>query len=109
MEQKSSILQPGKNDKISTKRRTALSPGETTNNIEQMLARLKERNITAILLGYPGEGGREIAEKHSAIWYGQPNKDISPDMIQGDVEHFTKEGYAVLAKNVSLLVKDILK
>ena len=103
------ILQPGTNDKVSTKKRTSLSPAETRNNVEQILARLKERNISVILLGYPGgEPGREIAQKHSAIWYGQPTKDISPDMIQADGQHFTKEGYAVLAKNLSLLIKDTL-
>jgi acyl-CoA thioesterase-1 len=103
------ILQPGTNDRISTKKRTALTPAETRNNVEQMLARFKEKNISAILLGYPGgEPGREIAEKYSAIWYGQPTKDISPDMIQADGQHFTKEGYAVLAKNLSLLIKDIV-
>lgn len=102
------ILQPGTNDKVSTRKRTSLSPAETRNNVEQILARLKERNISAILLGYPGDGGREIAQKYSAIWYGQPTKDISPDMIQTDRQHFTKEGYAVLAKNMSLLIKDIV-
>ena len=102
------ILQPGTNDKVSNRNRTSLSSAETRNNVEQMLARLKERNISAILLGYPGEGGREIAQKYSAIWYGQPNKNISPDMIQTDGVHFTKEGYAILAKNMSLLIKDIV-
>jgi lysophospholipase L1-like esterase len=29
-------------------------------------------------------------------------------MIQADGQHFTKEGYAVLAKNMSLLIKDIV-
>jgi len=29
-------------------------------------------------------------------------------MIQADGQHLTKEGYAVLAKNLALLIKDIL-
>lgn len=103
------ILQPGTNDRVSTKKRTSLNPAETRNNVEQLLARLKERNISAILLGYPGDGGPEIAQKHSAIWYGQTTKDVSHDMIQADRQHFTKEGYAVLAKNMSLLIKDLVE
>ena len=102
------LVQPGTNDKNSTKKRAALSPDETRDNVEQMLARLKERNIRTILLGYPGKEGQEIAQKHSAIWYGQPTKDLSPDMIQADGQHFTEEGYAVLAKSLSLLIKDAL-
>ena len=102
------ILQPGTNDKVRTNKRGSLNPDETRNNVEQMLARLKEKNISAILLGYPGDGGREVTQKYSALWYGQPNKNISPDMIQTDGQHFTKEGYAVLAKNMSLLIKDIV-
>ena len=101
------ILQPGGHDKVATKKRAPLSPAETRNNLEQILARLKERNINVIFLGSPGGEGREFAQKHSAIWYGQPNKNISPDMYQTDGVHFTKEGYAVLAKNLSLLIKDI--
>jgi acyl-CoA thioesterase I len=102
------ILQPGTNDRVRTNKRSALNPDETRNNVDQMLAKLRERNIGVVLLGYPGEGGREISEKYSAIWYGQPTKDISPEMIQGDGQHFTKEGYAVLAKNMSLLIKATL-
>jgi len=102
------ILQPGTNDKVRTNKRGSLNPDETRNNLEQMLARLKEKNISAVLLGYPADGGREIAQQFSAVWYGQPNKDLSPDMIQADGQHFTKEGYAVLAKNMSLLIKDIV-
>ena len=102
------ILQPGTNDKVRTNKRGSLNPDETRNNLEQMLARLKEKNISAILLGYPGDGRREVTQKYSALWYGQPNKNISPDMIQADGQHFTKEGYAVLAKNMSLLIKDIV-
>lgn len=95
------ILQPGSNDK----NRNSLSPAQTMENVEQMLLKLKERGIKAILLGYPGGGGGPIAKKYSAIWYGQAEKDISVDMIQFDGQHFTKEGYAVLAKNLSILIK----
>jgi acyl-CoA thioesterase-1 len=103
------IIQPGTNDKSSNKKRASVPPAETKNNVEEMLERLKERKISAVLLGFPGEGGNEIAQNHSAIWYGQPNKDISPDMIQGDGQHLTKEGYAILAKNLSaLLIKSNL-
>jgi len=102
------ILQPGTNDKSSTKKRTALTSAETRSNVEQMLAKFRERNISAILLGFPGEGGREIAEANGAVWYGPPNKNVSSDMIQADGQHFTKEGYAVLAKNMSLLIKQML-
>jgi acyl-CoA thioesterase-1 len=102
------IVQPGTNDKTSSKQRASVSPAETRKNVEQMLARAKERNVKAILLGYPGDSGREIAQQHSAVWYGQPNKDISADMKQADGQHFTKEGNAVLAKNLSLLIKDML-
>jgi acyl-CoA thioesterase-1 len=52
------ILQPGTNDKMHTNRRSALSPEETKNNVKEILARLRERNITAVLLGYPEVGGR---------------------------------------------------
>jgi acyl-CoA thioesterase-1 len=83
------ILQPGTNDRVRPKRRSSLNPDETRNNVEQMMARLKERNISAVLLGYPGgNAGREIAQQYSAIWYGQPNKDIPSDMIQADGQHF---------------------
>jgi lysophospholipase L1-like esterase len=108
MEQKLSFCSQEQTIKVRTNKRSSLNPDETRNNVEQMLARLKEKNISAILLGYPGDGGREVAQKYSAVWYGQPNKDLSPDMIQADGQHFTKEGYAVLAKNMSLLIKDIV-
>jgi acyl-CoA thioesterase-1 len=99
------ILQPGTNDRVSTKKRGSLSPEQTLENVEQMLSKLKERDIKTILLGYPGGGGGPIAKKYSAIWYGQANKDISAEMIQFDGQHFTKEGYAVLAKELSILIK----
>ena len=72
------ILQPGTNDKVRTNKRGSLNPDETRNNVEQMLARLKEKNISAILLGYPGDGGREVTQKYSALWYGQPKKKYLP-------------------------------
>ena len=102
------ILQPGTNDQVSTRRRGSLTPAETQNNVEQILARLRERNITTILLGYPEAGGQEIAQKYSAIWYGQPKENLPSNLIQADGQHLTKEGYAVLAKNLSLLIKDLL-
>lgn len=102
------ILQPGTNDKKRTKTRTSLSPSETKENVEQILAKLKERNISAVLLGYPGEGGRKLAQAHAAVWYGQGHKDVSPDMIQADGLHLTKEGNAVLAKNMSVIIKKII-
>jgi acyl-CoA thioesterase-1 len=102
------ILQPGTNDKKRVKSRTSLTPAETKENVEQMLAKLKERNISAVLLGYPGEGGPEIAQAHSAVWYGQGHKGVSPSMIQADGVHLTKEGNAVLAKNMSGIIKKII-
>ena len=102
------ILQPGTNDKQRTKNHTSLTPAETKENVEQMLAKLKERNISAVLLGYPGKGGREIARAHSAIWYGPGHKGTSPSMIQADGVHLTKEGNAVLAKNMSVIIKKII-
>jgi acyl-CoA thioesterase-1 len=102
------IVQPGTNDRHRSRRHPAISPAETRSNVEQILAGLKARNITAILLGYPEEGGREVAETYSAIWYGQPTKDLSSDMMQEDGQHLTREGYAALAKNISVLIKDTL-
>ncbi len=102
------ILQPGTNDRTSTKKHGSLSPEQTLENVEQMLSKLKERGVKTILLGYPGGGGGPIAKKYSAIWYGQANKDIPPEMIQFDRQHFTKEGYAILAKNLSILIKSII-
>lgn len=102
------VVQPGTNDRHSAGTHSGISPDETRSNIERILARLKARSITAILLGCPGGEGREVAERYSAIWYGQPTKDISSDMMQQDGQHLTKEGYAVLAKNISLLIKDTL-
>ena len=102
------ILQPGTNDSVRTNKRSALSPEETRKNVEQMLTSLKERSITVILLGYPGKDGRDIAQQYSASWYGAPNRGIAPDMIQSDKMHFTKEGNAVLAKNMSVIIKKII-
>jgi acyl-CoA thioesterase-1 len=101
------ILQPGTNDRVRTNKRNALSPDETRKNVEQMLTTLKERNIAVILLGYPGKIGRDIAQQYSANWY-PPSRGIAPDMIQADGIHFTKEGNAVLAKNMSVIVKKII-
>jgi acyl-CoA thioesterase I len=72
------ILQPGTNDKQRTKNHTSLTPAETKENVEQMLAKLKERNISAVLLGYPGKGGRKIAHQYSAVWYGPAHKVYLP-------------------------------
>src|SRR6266513_5763307 len=102
------ILQPGTNDKVLMNKRSSLNPDETRTNVEQMLARLKEKNISAILLGYPGDGGREVAQKYSALWYGKLYQNIYPLLNHADGKHFTKEGYAVLTKNMSLLIKDIV-
>lgn len=102
------ILQPGTNDKQRTKNHPSLTPAETKENVEQMLAKLKERNISAVLLGYPGKEGREIAHAHSAVWYGQVRKGTSPSMFQADGQHLTKEGNAVLAKNMSVIIKKII-
>jgi acyl-CoA thioesterase-1 len=98
------ILQPGTNDRVRTNRRNALNPEETRKNVEQMLTTLKERNITVILVGYPGKDGRDIAHGQSAMWY-PPSRGITPEMIQADGVHFTKEGNTVLAKNLSVMIK----
>jgi lysophospholipase L1-like esterase len=37
------ILQPGTNDNVRTNKRGSLNPDETRNNVEQMLARFKEK------------------------------------------------------------------
>ena len=108
------IVQPGANDNIRTKTRNSLTRDETKNNVEQMLAILKEKNIATVLLGYPSQGGsgalegREIAQKYSAIWYGQGGKDVPADMFQADKIHLTKDGNAILAKNMSVIIKKIL-
>jgi len=101
------ILQPGTNDRVRTNRRSALNPEETRKNVEQMLITLKERNIAVVLVGYPGKDGRDIAQQHSAMWY-PPSRGIAPEMIQADGVHFTKEGNAVLAKNMSVMIKKII-
>jgi acyl-CoA thioesterase-1 len=103
------ILQPGTNDTISNARRASISPDETRENVEKMLAILKNRNVRTILLGYPypGTDGPQLCEKYSAVWYGSPRQGISEDMVS-DGQHFTKEGYAVLAQKLSLLVRELI-
>ena len=97
------ILQPGTNDRNARGRRGTLSEDETRANIESMLEKLRARNIKAILLGYPGGGGGPVAKKHGAHWYGQIR--LPQQYRQGDGQHYTPEGYAILAQELAPVVK----
>jgi acyl-CoA thioesterase-1 len=97
------ILQPGTNDRNAHSRRGAISEEGTRKNIEEMLGSLRARNIKVILLGYPGGGGGPIAKKHSATWFGQVR--VPEEFRQSDGQHYTKEGYAVLALELAPVVK----
>jgi acyl-CoA thioesterase-1 len=97
------ILQPGTNDRNARGRRGTLSEDETRENIDAMLAKLRVRNIKVILLGYPGGGGGPVAKKHSATWFGQIR--IPGQYRQPDGQHYSREGYAVLAAELAPLVK----
>ena len=70
--------------------------------------RLANRLKYIILMGYPGKGGRKVAQAHSAVLYGRGHKGIPPSMIQADGVHLTKEGNAVVAKNMSVIIKKII-
>jgi acyl-CoA thioesterase-1 len=97
------ILQPGTNDRNARGRRGTLGEDETRENVEAMLARLRARNIKVILLGYPGGGGGPVAKKHAATWFGQIR--IPEQYRQPDGQHYSKEGYAVLAAELAPVVK----
>lgn len=97
------ILQPGTNDRNARGKRGTLSEEETRENIEAILGKLRARNIKAILLGYPGGGGGPVAKKHAAAWFGQIR--IPEEHRQADGQHYTKEGYALLAAQMAPVVK----
>lgn len=102
------ILQPGTNDRAAKSRRGAVGADDTLENVEAMLAKLRDRGVKVVLLGYPGGGGGPIAKKHGAVWYGQPRKDLDDRYLQADGQHLTPEGYAILAKNLAGVVKPLL-
>ena len=97
------ILQPGTNDRSARGRRGGVSEEDTRANVEAMLAKLRARDIKVILLGYPGGGGGPIAKKHGATWFGQIR--LPESLRQPDGQHYTREGYALLAEEVAKLVE----
>jgi acyl-CoA thioesterase-1 len=97
------ILQPGTNDRNAKGRRGAVSEEQTRENVDAMLAKLRARNIKVILLGYPGGGGGPVAKAHGAHWYGQIR--LPEQYRQADGQHYTREGYAVLASELAPIVK----
>ncbi|WP_246270305.1 arylesterase [Hongsoonwoonella zoysiae] len=104
------ILELGGNDAL-----RGLPPETTLKNLDEMVARLKQRGIAVLVAGIraPRNLGEEyaqafdpvfadVAQKHGALLYpyfleGIP---LSPETVQGDGLHPTGKGVAIIVENI---------
>lgn len=113
------ILELGGNDAL-----RGLPPEATRENLDEMVARLKERGIAVLVAGIraPRNLGEEyaqafdavfadVARKHGALLYpyfleGIP---LSPETVQGDGLHPTGKGVAIIVENILPSVEELME
>ncbi|WP_202395942.1 arylesterase [Stappia sediminis] len=113
------ILELGGNDAL-----RGLPPETTRENLDEMVARLKERGIAVLVAGIraPRNLGEEyaqafdpvfadVAQAHGARLYpyfleGIP---LSPETVQGDGLHPTGKGVAIIVENILPSVEELME
>lgn len=113
------IIELGANDAL-----RAISPKVTQAALEQILIRLKKRNIDLLLTGMlapPNLGSAygktfnaifpDLAEKYDLVYYPFFLKDVAgiSSLNQADGLHPTAEGVGVIVKNILPKVKELLQ
>ncbi len=104
------ILIHGGNDMIKK-----ISKQETTQNLEKMIAEAKQRNISVILIGVPepkllisssSDIYQNIAEQFQIpADFDTLAEILSTPSLKSDLIHPNADGYSLLAKNISHLLK----
>lgn len=102
------ILQPGSNDQVTTKRRSGVPAAVTIENVEKMLSRLKERNISVILFKFLGGEGAKLADKYGATLYGSIYGYGAKEFLLSDGQHLTPAGHEIVAEKMVPLIKQLL-
>jgi len=102
------ILQPGSNDQVTTKRRSGVPAAVTIENVEKMLSRLKERNISVILFKFPGGEEAKLADKYGAILYGSIYGYGAMELLLSDGQHLSPAGHEIVAEKMVPLIKKLL-
>jgi len=102
------ILQPGSNDQVTTKRRSGVPTAVTIENVEKMLSRLKERNISVILFKFPGGEEAKLADKYGAILYGSIYGYGAMELLLSDGQHLSPAGHEIVAEKMVPLIKKLL-
>ncbi|HZH28821.1 MAG TPA: arylesterase [Azospirillaceae bacterium] len=104
------IVELGANDML-----RGLDPAQARANLDQILARLRQENLPVLLAGMyanPGLGRAygdafnriypDLAEKHGTLLYPFFLEGVAADRVlnQGDGLHPTREGVAVIVRNI---------
>lgn len=97
------ILQPGNNDGRAGRRQgnRVIDPADTIANLDSMVSQLEARGIAvAMFNGFHGVG-REVAQRHRAVFLGNFVGGLPDTAFQPDHEHLTAEGYAAVAARIA--------
>lgn len=97
------ILQPGNNDGRAGRRQgnRVIDPADTAANLDSMVSQLEARGIAvAMFNGFHGVG-REVAQRHRAVFLGNFVSGLPDTAFQPDHEHLTAEGYAAVAARIA--------
>ena len=107
------ILEFGINDKFAN-----VNPDTIRANLDTLLARLQERQIQTLFIGYAGGSGLEtLAEKHNAKFMrlGFPGANDPRYRVSGDpqlqsagVAHFNRLGYEMIVQGMTPLVEELI-
>jgi acyl-CoA thioesterase-1 len=107
------ILELGSND-----RSNGISPKQTEDNLEQMIARFQKTHIAVVLAGRSlasGEGGENVyarlANKYHLTLIPSFLAGVSgnPDLTISDGTHPNADGYAIVVKTVMNSLEPLLK
>lgn len=97
------ILQPGNNDGRAGRRQggRVVDPADTAANLDSMVSQLEARGIAvAMFNGFHGVG-REVAQRHRAVFLGNFVGGLPDTAFQPDHEHLTAEGYGTVAARIA--------
>ena len=104
------ILQPGNNDGRGGRRQgnRIIDPDQTARNLEAIVSQLRARGISvAIFAGYQG-AARDVAGHTHSVFLGGIRAGLPTTAIQPDGEHFTPDGYAIVAQRIAPKIATML-
>ena len=98
------ILQPGTNDRVTNRKHFAVTG--TQANINAIVQKLLDRKMLVLFTGSADE--RQALQTFDISMLPGITELGPPEDLQGDQQHFTPEGYRVVAQKMLPLVKALL-